>query len=124
MRLTLLLAGLLALIAGCSSGMYSVSGTVTYDGKPLRAGVISFQADGPPQDQRPNAGATITDGKYALASGERISPGPYVVRISPKSLGSGNENNPDEINFPTFVTKIAIPLRDSVQNFDIPAAQR
>lgn len=58
-------AVLLALALGCAgAGTGDVSGTVTYDGKPVEQGAIAFvPADG----KGPTAGATITDGKYTAS---------------------------------------------------------
>lgn len=51
------------LVAGCGGGGGEVSGTVTYDGKPVEQGSISFvPADG----KGPTTGDAIKDGKYTV----------------------------------------------------------
>ena len=59
-------------LASCGSDdglgkRYPVSGTVTYNGKPLEKGDISFVAE----DAKANIGASgrITDGAYSLSTG-------------------------------------------------------
>jgi hypothetical protein len=67
---------LMACLAGCGrgGGLTSISGTVTYDGKPLEKGLISFvPADG----KGPTAAAPVTDGKYSL----KVAPGKKLVKI-------------------------------------------
>jgi len=67
-----------ALTVGCSGdGQYGeVSGTVTYDGKPIEDGQIKFtSADG----KGPTAGDVIKDGKYAA---KKVPVGGMRVSIS------------------------------------------
>jgi hypothetical protein len=75
----------LVLIPACNSGpeMAGVTGTVTYHGKPLEKGNISFVAtDG----KRPNATAVIQpDGSYKLTtleSGDGVQLGDYKVTVT------------------------------------------
>lgn len=69
----LLVVGLL-LLSGCgSSGR--VTGEVTYEGKTIENGLISFlPADG----DGPSAGATIEKGRYTAL---KVPPGQKIVRI-------------------------------------------
>ncbi len=61
---------------------YSVYGTVTYLGKPVESGTITFH----PADQKGhNAGGTVTDGKFNLSSmgnEDGAVPGHYKVTIA------------------------------------------
>jgi len=66
---TALLAG------GCGTPQGRVSGTVTYQNKPVEAGTVTFYVIGAP---RPVA-AVITDGKYEAVD---ISPGEAMVTVS------------------------------------------
>jgi hypothetical protein len=76
-------------IAGCgdSSGLarrYAVSGTVTYNGKPVEKGTISFA---PADANGRAAGGTITDGQYSLTTqdpGDGALPGKYRVAVLSK----------------------------------------
>ena len=66
-----------ALVVGCSGdGNYGdVSGTVSYDGKPLEDGLINFlPADGKGQ----TASGSIKDGKYSVS---KVSVGALKVQI-------------------------------------------
>ena len=85
----------LALIAGCGddTGLdkrYPVSGTVTYQDKPLEKGEISFIPADPNSKQRPASG-TIVDGRYTLttaAAGDGAFPGKYKVSIRSQDVDS------------------------------------
>ena len=90
----LFLASLVAQVglAGCGSGdglsRHPISGTVTFDGKPLANGFIQFL---PSADSATPiaAGAMIEGGNYAIPTEEGLVAGSYQVMIS--SAGSGKE---------------------------------
>lgn len=92
-RLTPLLAALVVggtTLAGCGDSgptTVSVRGTVTFEGKPLDGGSITFQpiqvADGAPM--RPAVGEIEPDGTYTLTTfkkGDGVPPGEYAVAIT------------------------------------------
>jgi hypothetical protein len=74
-----------ALFLGCGGPAddlprQAVSGTVTFKGKPLEAGMIQFQ---PGSAGVATAGQTeIADGKYAISQSEGLVPGQYLVTIT------------------------------------------
>ena len=86
----------LGLILGCGddTGLdkrYPVSGTVTYNHKPLEKGQISFIPTDP--SKRP-ANGTIVDGRYTLTtatSGDGALPGTYKVSIVSKQIRPEDE---------------------------------
>jgi hypothetical protein len=63
---------------GCSDGRYPVQGAVTYDGKPVDKGTITFE---PADGQGPTTGARIVAGKYELTGDSAAWPGKKTVRI-------------------------------------------
>lgn len=67
---------LLCSFAGCGrdNGMMEVSGAVTYDGQPVKCGVISFL---PSDGNGPTAATVVTDGRYSV----KVAPGKKRVRI-------------------------------------------
>lgn len=80
---------LIAASVGCGSSgpkNYPVSGTVTFDGKPVDGATVMFI----PQSGRPGMGVTDASGKYTIAtSGQPGAPtGSYEVTIS-KAAGTG-----------------------------------
>jgi hypothetical protein len=79
-------------LAGCGSDdgltRYPISGTVTFDGKPLANGEIQFFPTGS-SGPAIAAGAMIEGGEYAIPTDEGLVVGTYKVMIS--SVGEGKE---------------------------------
>ena len=75
--------GLLFLATGCGKPgprRAAVSGAVTYDGKPLKSGRITFEpAPGVPG---PSTAAEITDGSYEIPIEMGAAVGKNIVRVS------------------------------------------
>jgi len=65
---------LVLLAAGCSS-QGTITGTVTYKGKPIPEGSVQFM----PENGSPTVSAVINDGKYTA---EKVPVGPAKVAIS------------------------------------------
>ncbi|WP_439629789.1 hypothetical protein [Gemmata sp.] len=92
---TLVLAAVLAPLAtGCDgTGRRELSGTVTYDGKPLPSGTILFEPDATKGNDGPPGSATVTNGQYRTDPGKGVTGGPYRVRVQ-----GGNGVNAGELN--------------------------
>lgn len=99
-RRVVLASALIVLLASCCGGCgrlvssgYSVSGNVTWNGKPLDQGTIQFL---PASGQGAMVGAEIQDGKYALPNPPGLVAGTYRVRINSLSgAGAGPADIPD-----------------------------
>ncbi len=80
---TVAVAAALAGAAGCGGQkLEDVAGTVTYDGKPLPAGVVWFDPVGSHGMETPQGYGTVRDGRFDTADGGRgVRAGPYLVRI-------------------------------------------
>jgi hypothetical protein len=76
MRRFLCLASLVSIVAvvGCAQKPTVVSGSVSWDGNPVKEGSIHFS---PKDGKGQTAGGPITDGKYSV----EVLPGSYVVKI-------------------------------------------
>ena len=94
----------LAACLGCGTGLATVEGTVTFDGKPVESGSIVFE---PADGAGPSAGGQIQNGKYKLAGEAGVMPGKKVVRITairstgrqvdagmPGATGAGGPSSP------------------------------
>ena len=87
-------------LAGCGDSgppRYHVSGSVTYEGKPVPHGSILFQPLPSTGGGAATGNATIRDGKYdTRVAGEPISGGPQIVIIE---AFDGKVVNPDYAPF-------------------------
>lgn len=105
---------LCGLAAGCGNSggnlppLVPVTGTITWEGKPLVGAMVLYI----PQPGAPGQGGTArtdADGKYTLTSLVRNEPGiaagPYKVMISTPAMDEGYEAKPGD---PPF-TKVVIP---------------
>jgi hypothetical protein len=100
----------IALVLGCSKPSTDgvVSGTVTLDSQPLKAGTVRFDAV---DNRTPAADASISDGKFTA----KVPPGDKRVTItSPKVVGKRKMyDTPDS---PVFdVTEESLPRRYNAQ---------
>jgi hypothetical protein len=95
-----------ALAAGCSQRA-EVGGTVTLDGRPLTAGVVTFcpTADGPS-----GYAAIGSDGRYAVQVGSRqgLPPGRYVVTVA-ANVPPAEGSQPGPGQFGDGITPLATP---------------
>lgn len=74
-------------LVGCgkpeAANRLPLSGTVTFDGKPLPRGMIIFEADASRRNSGPQGHAEIKDGKFdTRQSGQGAPTGPLVVRVT------------------------------------------
>jgi len=69
------------LVLGCGGGepRGEVEGTVTYDGQPVEAGMISFECT---DATRPARNVPIRNGSYEASGDSALAPGTYRVRIA------------------------------------------
>jgi hypothetical protein len=67
---------LLSCLTGCGQrdARIAISGTVSYDGQPVKKGIITFV---PANGKGPTAAATIVDGQYSV----KLAAGSKVVKI-------------------------------------------
>lgn len=77
----MLAAACLLVVLGCNAGSerIPISGTVTFQGKPISLGKITLRAiEG---TRAPACGGTIQDGKYVIDTRGGVPPGTYLVII-------------------------------------------
>jgi hypothetical protein len=72
---SLVLVGLTLMAAGCSGGSGTVTGRVTFNGKPLALGTITFHAEAGDQEV---FNALIRDGSYSV---DGVRAGPTKVTV-------------------------------------------
>lgn len=120
---------LLPALHGCGKSndgpqRYKVSGSVTYDGKPVVAGFVTFAPDTSKGNTGPGGGAPIRNGQFRTDADKGIVGGPHVVRIigydGIKTVMEGEELADGKPLFDPFETSIDFPKQDTTQDFVIP----
>ena len=109
---------------------YALSGSVTFDGKPIPAGTITFVPFGAGKPGRTAAFCEIKAGKYDTKTGRNPGSGPHRVMISgcdgvpyQSQMGEIVENHPmGKQLFPTHLVEIDVPEKNGmVFDFAVPA---
>jgi len=124
----------LVVLAGCGGRgdvpRFDLSGTVTYDGKPVPAGFIVFEPETAAGNSGPASQADIRDGKYRTLPGRGTIGGPHVVRIfgfdgQPYQIDEDIQGQPmvNPMGKPLFETvtmKVDLPKETAVHDFVVP----
>ncbi|WP_198000393.1 hypothetical protein [Gimesia alba] len=120
------------LLAGCSAGssdvtLYDVSGTVSYNGKPVPFGSVLFIADADEGNAGPQGVAEINDGKFNTAeAGRGVVGGAYKVIIKGRSVRASAEDDEGQGAEPLFAdyqTAVVFPEENTEQKFEVPERQ-
>jgi hypothetical protein len=117
------LAAAVAAVVGCGGDekLYNVSGTVTYNGKPVPKGLIFFDPDPAKGGTGTQGFANITDGRYTTAvNGKGVRGGAYTVRVAGFDGKEANEAPFGQYLFPEYVLPKELPKADSELNVDVP----
>lgn len=110
-------------IVGCSRTTgperFDYSGEVSFGGKAVAVGYLSFEPDDAAGNSGPGAMAEIVGGRYQTEPGRGPVGGPHRVLIvgfdgkSPDGLGDGRPL------FPEVVCEVDLPRQDGSQSFSI-----
>lgn len=121
MRATVGAAGLLAaaLALGCSESgpeRNRVSGSVTFEGKPIPYGEVLITPDGQKRNTGAQGIAPIRDGKYdtSASGGKGYGGGPAVVRVTGLT-GEGGKFLCE------YEFQVDLPRGDATKDLDVPA---
>jgi hypothetical protein len=114
------------LLFGCSRtepSLFHVSGTVTFDGKPVVAGRVDFFPDVVQGNDGPQGFALIKDGRFdTRQGGQGHAGGPMVIRIEGFD---GQSDNPRHFGSPIFKPyeiQRDLPKEPGEQTFEVPAS--
>lgn len=114
----------LVILAGCGESgekLHQVSGTVTYDGKPIPKGLIFFDPDASKGTGGMQGFANILDGKYNTAvEGQGIRGGTYEVRVNGFDGKQANDAPFGQGLFPEYRGAKELPKEDSTYDLDVP----
>lgn len=113
------------LIAGCGERerLYDVSGTITFEGKPIPKGLIFFDPDPSSKGTPGTQGfANIENGKYDTAipgKGRGIGGGAYTIRIGGFDGKEGPEAPFGQFLFPEHQLSKELPPRNQTFDYDV-----
>ncbi len=115
------------LVMGCGGSggptRYTVEGKVTFGGKPVPAGEITFEPDPAKGNKGPAGYGIIDDGRYATSPGKGVVGGPHVVRITGNDGKASGESPYGRSLFESYRVEVDLPKQDTSQDFDVPASQ-
>lgn len=114
-------------LVGCGGERtYHLSGTVTFQGKPVPTGHITFEPDASAGNHGPAAFAKIKDGHYDTGGGEGRGTigGPHIVLIHGRDGIPRGELLSGMPLFRDYNTTVDLPKTDATQDFEVPAAER
>ncbi len=113
--------------AGCGGNVdkgpkrYNVSGTVTFEGKPVPFGSIMFTPDSTKGNEGPQGIAAIVDGKFDTSNGRGIVGGAHQITITGKSDNTVSQSEDssakDNSLFKPYKTEFDFPKEDSTHDF-------
>ena len=113
------------LVSGCggtTENVVQVSGTVTFDGKPLPIGMIVFEPDPAKGNRGPQGHADIKDGRFdTQLSGKGVVIGSQMVRIT-----GGDGVNPEAFTpfgnllFEEYTVRIEVAKEQPALKLDVP----
>lgn len=126
--LILVIASAFVSLGGCSqessAPRYQVSGTVTYDGQPVPAGLVKFQPDVDKGGTGPGGYAPIKEGKFCTKEG--LCAGPVKVSICgfdgelPDDLEASEAIMEESHLFGEYPALAVIKNEDTVLDFAVP----
>lgn len=122
--LGLLLSGFL----GCGSNdevqRYRVTGAVTFDGKPVPFGSITFEPDFNAGNSGPQSAAAIVDGKYDTGVKDGLVGGPHVVRITGNNRAPTATQPNTELLFADYEVKENFEKASGRKDFSVPRDEK
>jgi len=127
--LVLTLAAAMILSTGCgpkkeSITTYSVSGQVSYKGKPVPKGNILFTPDNSRGNKGPGTSAEIVNGKYQTESGRGVIGGAYVLSVQgydgvPIESGEGGMDETGTALFPPMKVEADFPESNTTHDIEL-----
>jgi hypothetical protein len=112
---------LLVFAFGCEQGGVAVTGTVTRDGVPLSAATIAFEPKANSGTTGPGAGADVRDGAFSISADRHLTPGTYVVRVSPLAPNSGDDLKTAPPQFKPWDTTVELKSGNAPLTLELPA---
>ena len=124
--------GALLTVLGCggakdSPTLFTVSGNVTFNRKPVPTGFVSFEPNAAQGNSGPGCGATIKNGYYESAKNKGITGGPYLVTVNGSdgiaTVVDGEDAPQGKSLFPPYKTQFDFPKEDTTWDVEVPASE-
>lgn len=115
---------LAVLLTGCSnSGQYDVSGTVTWQGKPVPIGLVTIEPDAQKGNQGVQTQGLIQDGHFQTLPGHGAIAGPVLITVNandgvPTPLAAHGK-----LLFRTYQFRYELPAAASTLTIEVPPEQ-
>ena len=118
-------------VLGCggakdSPTLFTVSGNVTFNGKPVPVGFVVFEPDTSQQNSGPGCGAAIKNGYYETDKNKGITGGPYRITVAGSdgiaTILDGEDAPHGASLFPPYKTQFDFPKEDTTWNIEVPVA--
>ena len=118
------LTAAVCLLAGCGGGekLYRVSGTVTFEGRPIPKGLVFFDPDPSKGTPGTQGFANIEDGRFDTAlpdKGRGIRGGAYLIRINGFDGREAAEAPFGQALFPEHELTRDLPAEDQTFDYDV-----
>jgi hypothetical protein len=106
--------------------LFTVSGKVTFDGKPVPVGFVTFEPDTSQQNAGPGCGAAIKNGYYETETNKGVTGGPYRITVTGSdgiaTILDGEDAPQGASLFPPYKTKFDLPKADTTWDIEVPVA--
>jgi hypothetical protein len=118
-------AGLIMLVAGgCNrSGPFDVSGTVTFEGKPVPIGLVIIEPDAEKGKRGTQTQGLIKDGHFRTLPGHGAISGPVLITVNANDGVPTPMAAKGKLLFRTFQYRTELPAASSTLDIEVPAAQ-
>lgn len=117
-----------AVLVGCGGGggdgppRFRVSGKVTFDGKPVPAGMVYFTPNTEKGNRGPAGSAPIRNGYYDTNSGKGTVGGPHFISVDGFDGNSTVDRPHGNPLFAPYSIEVDLPKADSTRDLEVPAS--
>jgi hypothetical protein len=118
-----------AIASGCGAdgpSRYSISGSVTFQGKPVPVGFIKFEPDTSKGNAGPGAGAPIKDGRYTVPSDKGVVGGHYRAIVDGfdgvPAIIDGEKSQDGKLSFSSRPVQMELPQKDTTWDIEVPVS--
>jgi hypothetical protein len=123
--LFVILCSLFLPLSGCSEKLQGFGGNVTYGGKPLEQGSITFTPDAEHGNLMGASNvAAVKDGRYELPVNQGISGGWYRVSVESTEHVDGAEGGSEKHLIPPYSFSHEFKPDEKTFDIEIPAARK